>query len=71
MSSSYLTCDDALSSNVVLVGALGALYAVAERLEYSVGSMTRPICPCDPPPRLDGIVAVLSYNCCMIALIAA
>eukprot|EP00957_Ditylum_brightwellii_P020281 1530675-Ditylum_brightwellii.AAC.1 len=63
---SYHTWEVALPGNVVLVGALGALYAVAERLEYSVGSITSPICPYAPPPRLDGIVAAFSYSCCIM-----
>eukprot|EP00957_Ditylum_brightwellii_P184957 14086187-Ditylum_brightwellii.AAC.1 len=54
-SSSYRTWEVVLPGNVVLVGALGALYAIAERLEYSVSSITSPICPCAPSPRLDGI----------------
>eukprot|EP00957_Ditylum_brightwellii_P163531 12450605-Ditylum_brightwellii.AAC.1 len=54
-SSSYRTWEVAFPGNAVLVVALGALYAVADRLEYSVGSITSPICPCAPPPRLDGI----------------
>eukprot|EP00957_Ditylum_brightwellii_P082742 6291138-Ditylum_brightwellii.AAC.1 len=41
--------------NILAYTAVGGAYAVAERLEYSVGSITRPMCSCAPPPRLDAM----------------
>eukprot|EP00957_Ditylum_brightwellii_P135893 10365259-Ditylum_brightwellii.AAC.1 len=65
-SSSYYPWEVVLPGNIILVGALGALYAITDRQDYSVGSITSPICPCTPPPRLDGIVAAFLYSCCIM-----
>eukprot|EP00957_Ditylum_brightwellii_P156263 11893557-Ditylum_brightwellii.AAC.1 len=56
-----LSTNCALGGNTICTGAVGTTYAVVDSMAYNVGSITNPIYPCTPSPKVVDTAAALSY----------